>query len=566
MDQKSFSRNQIGALVWIIAFTIWGVWVIWLPLTRPLGINSIEILFLSALIPAAFILILLFALRVRWSYLNGILVIVGLWAGILKSLSEHSYFFSLTAYNLIAVFILLLSLLGFYFSVRSFLELPPGKLVSSVVGVAVLIGVSAAAAILVSQNQGNIENFVLRNVIRGVESRTGEIEDLDERIEALMAEGDLPSMAAAIIVDEQVVWSGAYGEDPDLDNLHDIGSATKSIIATGVLQLYEQGLIDLEDDVSDYLPFSVRHPDFPDTPITIYDLLANRACLTHNPPDYFYYIMGESLREWGRQHRGWKVRPEYKDLSYPDFMEDYLNPGGIYYQPGNWINCKPGSKFTYSSTGYDLLGYLIQEVSGKPLQEYLEENIFHPLQMFNTTSTALENPELIARPYERWYGVLSKNNVILPYYQRRLIGGGGLYSNIEDLSNFLIAHMNEGKYGNIQILKPETVVLMHSLISESRDDFMQVGYGLGWSLYQENPRQMWDITFNPRGYQGHSGRDFGYNGAMFMVDQKDGTYGMVILMNHSMVESMDQPWLFAIQHNIWELIHNEAERLYREVH
>ena len=272
------------------------------------------------------------------------------------------------------------------------------------------------AAVLVSKKEHKINNYLLRNVIRGVQSRTGDIKDLDGKIEALMAEGDLPALAAAVIVDDRVAWSRAYGEDPDLDNLHNIGSITKSIIATGVLQLYEKGLIDLEDDISDHLPFSVRHPDYPDTPITVYDLLANRSCLAHNTPDYFYYAKDDSLREWGRKNQGWVVREEFTDLSYPEFMEGYLIPGGAYYQPGNWRPCQPGSELSYSTPGYDLLGYLIQEVSGKPLQEYLEENIFQPLQMFNTTTTPLETPELIAVPYERWYGVLSKTNVILPYY------------------------------------------------------------------------------------------------------------------------------------------------------
>jgi hypothetical protein len=91
---------------------------------------------------------------------------------------------------------------------------------------------------------------------------------------------------------------------------------------------------------------------------------------------------------------------------------------------------------------------------------------------------------------------------------------------VKYLSHFQIAPMNQGKFGTIQILEPETVELMHTMISEGQNDFYQVGYGLGWSLYQENPHQMWDITFPPRGYQGHSGRDWGYNGSMFMVDKK----------------------------------------------
>jgi hypothetical protein len=75
---------------------------------------------------------------------------------------------------------------------------------------------------------------------------------------------------------------------------------------------------------------------------------------------------------------------------------------------------------------------------------------------------------------------------------------------------------------------------------------------------------MWDITYQPRGYQGHSGRYWGYNVSMCMVDEKDGAYGYILLMNHSMVESMDQPMYFSIQANIQDLILGEAYQMYQD--
>jgi hypothetical protein len=74
---------------------------------------------------------------------------------------------------------------------------------------------------------------------------------------------------------------------------------------------------------------------------------------------------------------------------------------------------------------------------------------------------------------------------------------------------------------------------------------------------------MWDITFHPRGFQGHGGRTWGYSSAMYMVDDADGAYGYILLMNHSMVESMDQPWVFSIQMNIQDIILGEAHQHYQ---
>jgi CubicO group peptidase (beta-lactamase class C family) len=169
----------------------------------------------------------------------------------------------------------------------------------------------------------------------------------------------------------------------------------------------------------------------------------------------------------------------------------------------------------------------------------------------------------MAVPYERWYGVLAKTNVQLPFNQRRRVGGGGLYSTVGDLCHFLLAHMNLGKFEGYQLLQPDTVSLMHSRATSTSGDFMQVAYGYGWGIYQNESRQMWDITFNPRGYQGHGGRYWGYNGVMYMVDEVDGAYGFILLMNHSMVETMDEPWAMSVHMNIQDLVLDEAYQMYQ---
>jgi CubicO group peptidase (beta-lactamase class C family) len=359
------------------------------------------------------------------------------------------------------------------------------------------------------------------------------------------------------------VWIQGYGDQSNLDKMFDIGSTTKAFVATAVLQLYERGLIDLDDDVNEYLPFSVRHPDYPDVPITIHMLLANRSCLSHHTELYRTYSAGSALRAWGMANRDWDYREDFETLTYPVFMAGYLDPDGPIYQPETWASCRPGLEHVYSTPGFDILGYLVERISGQPFNEYMRENIFSPLGMTSTTSTPLDHPDQMALPYERWYGVLAKTNVQLPLSQKRVVGGGGLYTTAADLSNFLVAHMNDGEFEGYQLLKPETVRLMHDSKSQTSGDFMQVGYGYGWGRYQKEPRQMWDITFQPRGYQGHGGRYWGYGSAMYMVEEKEGAYGYVLLINNSMVESMDDPWVFAIQMNIQDLILAEAYRLYQ---
>jgi CubicO group peptidase (beta-lactamase class C family) len=562
-SKDPLSSNQIGAFISIIIIAVWGVWVLWLHMTRPLGMENIEMLFLVSIVPISLVLIPLYWFRIRWSYTSGVLVLLGLFVGLIKSVIDRSFFFSVSVYNFITVAIFIVALVCIYFSVRSFIELPSTGWVKIILGVAGLLLVSVVAVVLVSINQPSIENYRLRKVIQGVQSKINDIDDFEEKIEVLMDEGDIPSTSAAIIVNDRIVWHKSFGDEYSLNKIFDIGSVSKPFIATTVLQLYEQGLIDLDDDINEYLPFDIRHPDYPDIPITFRMLLTNRSGMAHTNELYRTYFAGPELRQWGVPKRGWDYYKEFEDLQYETFITEYLRPEGRYFQPENWTDAKPGTKYNYSTPGFDLLGYLIEVVSGQTIGEYMQKHIFTPLKMEDTTSSPLDNPEKIAAPYERWYGVLSKSNVELPLNQRFRIGGGGLYSNVGDLSNFLIAHMNQGSFENYQLLHPENINLMHSKTSKTSDDFMQVGYGYGWGIFQEESRQMWDITFQPRGFQGHGGRYFGYSSAIYMVEEEQGAYGYVLLANHSMVESFDEPWVFAIQHNIQDLILQEAYKIYQ---
>jgi CubicO group peptidase (beta-lactamase class C family) len=183
--------------------------------------------------------------------------------------------------------------------------------------------------------------------------------------------------------------------------------------------------------------------------------------------------------------------------------------------------------------------------------------------MTSTTATPLDNSERMAVPYERYYGVLTKTNLQLPLSQRRRIGGGGLYSTVADLANFLLAHMNQGEFEGHQLLQPDAVALMHEPIRSSGGDFLQRGYGYGWGTFEDEPYQLWDITLQPRGYQGHGGGYYGYGGAMFMVEEEKGAYGYVLLTNTNDVAEADWPWSFAVQINLQDLILGEAYRIYQ---
>ena len=111
--------------------------------------------------------------------------------------------------------------------------------------------------------------------------------DIDVEIQKVMAENDLPSVSACVIKDNTITWKQSYGycdkenqvEATD-ETIYHVASISKLAIATAIMQLEEQGLINIDNDINNYIPVSIRNPRFPDTPITI------RMLLTHTSGIY----------------------------------------------------------------------------------------------------------------------------------------------------------------------------------------------------------------------------------------------------------------------------------------
>lgn len=158
----------------------------------------------------------------------------------------------------------------------------------------------------------------------------------DLYIKTLMKIGHKPSIAAAIIHDDEVAWSNAYGyydienqkQATTEDTLYLQASVSKTVTATALMQLYDQGLFDLDDDVNEYLPFELRNPNHPDIPITIKMILSHRSSLAD---DNLHWICLSYL-------------PGDPDVEgYPNpWLEDYLVPGGSAYSSSTWSTAKPG--------------------------------------------------------------------------------------------------------------------------------------------------------------------------------------------------------------------------------
>jgi CubicO group peptidase (beta-lactamase class C family) len=140
------------------------------------------------------------------------------------------------------------------------------------------------------------------------------------------------------------------------------------------------------------------------------------------------------------------------------------------------------------------------------------------------------------------------------------VGAGGILSTVPDLAQFLLAHMNQGKVNGVQILKPETIELMHKKLSTSGvGDYGQAGVGLGWT------HRMSGTDFNLRGSQGHSGSNPGYRCQMWMVEQDQGTYGIILMTNLADIYKPDWIWNIGTTYSMQKVLLNEAETLFSQI-
>jgi len=284
----------------------------------------------------------------------------------------------------------------------------------------------------------------------------------DNKIKFFMKLGHMPSLSTCIVKNDSVIWSKSYGyydlknkKPASQDTIYMVGSLSKMFTAFAIMQLYEQGLLDLDDNICDFLPFHIANPNYPDINITFRMLLAHQSSLADS--SYALYIFFTLL---GYSH---------------DWLNEFLTPGGYFYIPRNWKKYPPGEEHEYSSIGYEILGYIVEQISNQSFDEYCKQYIFEPLNMKNTSFHLSDfDIDKIAIPYFWLIG----RYIPLPLYEIRNNAAGGLKSTICDLSHFLIVHLNNGLYNGTRFLEESTIELMQTIQYPNGSD------GFAWKFLE----------------------------------------------------------------------------------
>lgn len=333
-------------------------------------------------------------------------------------------------------------------------------------------------------------------------------ETVDANIENVMSQEKLPGSATLIVKGGEIVWIQSYGyanlntNAPVYDTISFmIASISKIFTGMALMQLYDNGVINLDEDINDYMPFDVLIPGYESTPVTFRMLLTHTSSIEDN----------------------WNAMDNYysdgdPDITLAECIERYFSTTGADYNATqNFLNTAPGTQFEYANMGAALEGYLVEVISGMPFNEYCNQNIFDKLCMYNTRWFISEypDPNMIANPHDYWGGDYD----VLDHYGYADYPDGMLHTNTKDLANFMIAILQGGLLNDI------------SLISSSAIDEMltpQIP-----SLDPTQGLQFYQSTFSPSAGNvtlwGHSGGEAGVSTDMYFDLDED--MGIAVLAN-----------------------------------
>ncbi len=312
---------------------------------------------------------------------------------------------------------------------------------------------------------------------------------VEKAVSAFMAANGVPGVSAAVVLDGELVWSEGFGM-ADLENsapatpatLFRLGSISKPITATAIMQLSERGKLDLDAEVQKYCPAFPKK----EWPITTRELLGHLGGIRHYNPDGKGDVPDDSAKHFAS-------------------MEEALTVFA-----GDPLVAKPGTKFNYSTYGYTVIGCVLEGASSEKYVNFVKENIFGPAGMEETQE---DNFFAVVPHRSRWYhkdkaGVVQNAGVLDSSYK---IPGGGLISSADDMARFEIAIMAN------KLLKPATREAMWT--PQKAADGSQNGYALGWGTQKKFGLAIVE----------HTGSQQGTSTSMILVPERRA--GIVVLAN-----------------------------------
>lgn len=291
--------------------------------------------------------------------------------------------------------------------------------------------------------------------------------EIDNLVERTLKTFDVPGIAVAVVKDGKVIHAKGYGvrslntkQKVDENTLFGIASNSKAFTAAALGMLVDEKKLKWDDKVRDFIPEFKMYDPFVTEEFTIKDLLTHRSGLGLGAGDLMFW-------------------PDSNSFTKQDIIHNlrYLKPVSSF-----------RTKYDYDNLLYIVAGEVVKRASGIEWEDFIEQRILQPLGMSQTAASfrRLKNKSNVIDPHAPVDGTIK---VIRRDWSEVANSAGGLYSNITDMSKWIIAQMDNGKYGNgkqlfseevhAEMWTPQTIIPVRGTNSYNTHFS---SYGLGWGL------------------------------------------------------------------------------------
>lgn len=316
-----------------------------------------------------------------------------------------------------------------------------------------------------------------------------------------MKEKGLPALSIALVDDQKIVWAKGFGEAVPkaktaaaADTVYRVGSVSKLFTDLAVMQLVEQGKLDLDKPVTDYIPeFAPKNPF--GKPITLRQLMSHRSGLVRETPVGNYF-----------------------DPDEPTLAKtiESLNRTSLVYEPETRIK--------YSNAGIATVGYVLERTQKEAFPKYLKRALLDPMGL--KQSSFEPEPDLVRNLATAFMWTVDNRTFEAPKFQLGIGPAGCMYTTVNDLGRFMSILFAGGRNGATQVFKPETLVQMWT--PQFAKPGEKNGFGIGFRLSEFEGRRM----------VGHGGAIYGF--ATSLVALPDEKLGAVVVTTMDSVNTVTQ--------------------------
>jgi len=354
----------------------------------------------------------------------------------------------------------------------------------------------------------------MSKVIKTSATISKEVQQFDKQLTSLFDSLKVPGGAVLVFTKDKVLYKKEIGyaniemKIPyTLDTVTNIASISKTFIGGSLAKAQEDGLLSLDEDINDILPFKVVNPYFPNGKITLKNLASHTSGIEDDETKYIY-----SYSAYGA-----------KNMTLKDFLYSYLNPEGKWYSRDNFSNNKPGTSFSYSNIGSALAGYCIEARSKMTYADYVRKNIFEKLSMnnsgWNRSEFKLANIALnyskLRIDFTNHTESMGATLEPMPAYELITYPDGGVMTTVNDLSKYLQAIMK----------RQDTFITAKSIDLMLQKQFNDTNVPPECKETDENIGLFW--SYSGEKVWGHTGSDPGVDTSMYVNSNNVGLIAFI---------------------------------------